>query len=133
MSLRSFTSSVFIITRVLASGVRLFATAIPVHLITGLDYSTSILLIGVLRCSTRTWADSRPLCDGCRQMFIYLGRRGIDDTDIASPAERWSDVVSYATAGGINKFEIFNPNWGNGFGLPLCSLYAACGLLAAHF
>jgi Na+/proline symporter len=37
--LRKFTSSVFIVTRVLASGVRLFATAIPVHLITGLDYA----------------------------------------------------------------------------------------------
>src|SRR5688500_18276075 len=37
MPLRKFTSSVFIVTRVLASGVRLFATAIPVHLITGLD------------------------------------------------------------------------------------------------
>ena len=45
-SLRKFTSSVFIVTRVLASGVRLFATAIPVHLITGLSYANSILLIG---------------------------------------------------------------------------------------
>jgi solute:Na+ symporter, SSS family len=44
--LRKFTSSVFIVTRVLASGVRLFATAIPVHLITGLDYATCILIIG---------------------------------------------------------------------------------------
>ncbi|NTV76087.1 MAG: sodium:solute symporter, partial [Holophaga sp.] len=46
LPLRKFTSSVFIVTRVLASGVRLFATAIPVHLITGLDYPASILLIG---------------------------------------------------------------------------------------
>ena len=35
LSLRKFTSTVFIVTRVLASGVRLFATAIPVHMITG--------------------------------------------------------------------------------------------------
>ena len=48
LSLRRLASSVFILTRVLASGVRLFATAIPVHLITGLDYPTSILLIGCL-------------------------------------------------------------------------------------
>jgi SSS family solute:Na+ symporter len=44
--LRRFTSSVFIVTRVLASGVRLFATAIPVHIVTGLDSS---------RWSTRIW------------------------------------------------------------------------------
>jgi Na+/proline symporter len=37
-SLRKTASSVFIVTRVLASGVRLLATAIPVHLITGLSY-----------------------------------------------------------------------------------------------
>ena len=36
-SLRKSASTVFIVTRVLASGVRLFATAIPVHLITGLQ------------------------------------------------------------------------------------------------
>src|SRR5438876_4858648 len=42
--LRKLTSSVFIITRVLASGVRLFATAIPVHIITGYDYPTSIAI-----------------------------------------------------------------------------------------
>src|ERR1044071_4447067 len=46
-SLRKFTSSVFVVTSVLASGVRLFATAIPVHLITGFDYATSILIIGL--------------------------------------------------------------------------------------
>jgi len=45
LALRKFTSSVFIVTRVLASGVRLFATAIPVHIITGLDYPTSIAII----------------------------------------------------------------------------------------
>jgi len=33
--IRKFMSTVFIVTRVLASGVRLFATSIPVHIITG--------------------------------------------------------------------------------------------------
>ncbi len=47
ISLRRFSSSVFIVTRVLASGVRLFATAIPIHMITGMSYMNSILLIGL--------------------------------------------------------------------------------------
>ena len=45
---RRFTSAVFMITRLLADSVRLFATAIPLALITGWPYSLSIALIGVL-------------------------------------------------------------------------------------
>lgn len=41
-------SIVFLITRLLADGVRLFAAAIPIKLITGLGYPASILIIAVL-------------------------------------------------------------------------------------
>jgi Na+/proline symporter len=60
LSLRKAASSVFLVTRVLASGVRLFATAIPVHLITGLSYPSAILLIGASPSPTPTSAASRP-------------------------------------------------------------------------
>lgn len=43
---RRFTSAIFMVTRVLADSVRLFATAIPLHLITGWPYWASILVIG---------------------------------------------------------------------------------------
>lgn len=39
---------VFLLTRLLADGVRLFAAAIPIKLITGLDYGLSIILIAIL-------------------------------------------------------------------------------------
>lgn len=45
---RRFASAVFMITRLLADSVRLFATAIPLALITGWDYSVSIVVIGVM-------------------------------------------------------------------------------------
>ena len=45
---RRFASAVFMVTRLLADSVRLFATAIPLALITGWDYPTSITVIGVL-------------------------------------------------------------------------------------
>jgi SSS family transporter len=45
---RRFTSGIFMITRLLADSVRLFATAIPLALITGWAYPTSIAVIGVL-------------------------------------------------------------------------------------
>ena len=45
---RRFTSGIFMVTRLLADSVRLFATAIPLALVTGWDYPVSILAIGVL-------------------------------------------------------------------------------------
>lgn len=41
-------SATFLVTRILADGVRLFAAAIPLKVITGLDYPTSIAIIAVL-------------------------------------------------------------------------------------
>jgi SSS family transporter len=45
---RRFTSAIFMVTRLLADSVRLFATAIPLALITGWPYAVSIAVIGVL-------------------------------------------------------------------------------------
>jgi solute:Na+ symporter, SSS family len=45
---RRFTSAIFMVTRLLADSVRLFATAIPLALITGWPYPVSIGVIGVL-------------------------------------------------------------------------------------
>jgi solute:Na+ symporter, SSS family len=44
---RRFASGIFMFTRALADGVRLFATAIPLALITGWSYPVSILVMGV--------------------------------------------------------------------------------------
>jgi len=41
-------SATFLVTRILADGVRLFAAAIPLKVITGLDYPTSIAIIAIL-------------------------------------------------------------------------------------
>ena len=45
---RRFTSAIFMLTRLLADSVRLFATAIPLALVTGWPYPVSIAVIGVL-------------------------------------------------------------------------------------
>jgi len=41
-------SAIFLVTRLLADGVRLFAAAIPIKLVTGLDYNVSIAIIALL-------------------------------------------------------------------------------------
>jgi SSS family solute:Na+ symporter len=114
ISLRRCTSSVFIITRVLASGVRLFATAIPVHLITGFDYTTSILLIGFFTLVYTYLGGLKAVVTlDVFQLVIYLGGAAASMGIILSHLPGgWSDVVRYAAAGGTNKFEIINTSWG---------------------
>ncbi len=45
---RRFTSAIFMLTRLLADSVRLFATAIPLALVTGWPYPVSIAVIGLM-------------------------------------------------------------------------------------
>ncbi len=136
MGLRKFTSSVFIVTRVLASGVRLFATAIPVHLITGFDYSTSIFIIGIFTLVyTYVGGLKAVVAMDVVQMFIYLGGAGASMWLILNALPNgWSDVVAAATANGLDKFSIINLNSGTSFMEFLSSPYTLLGgLLGGTF
>ena len=114
--LRKFTSSVFIVTRVLASGVRLFATAIPLHLITGFDYPTSILIIGSFTLIyTYIGGLKAVVAMDVVQLFIYLSGAVISMIIILRTLPGgWSDVVRYATAEIPSKMEVFNLKSGGG-------------------
>lgn len=136
LPIRKFTSTVFIITRVLASGVRLFATAIPVHLITGLDYATSILLIGGFTLVyTYVGGLKAVVAMDVVQLFIYLsGAVASMVLIIAALPNGWQDVVRYATQTGSNKFEVFNLSFGTGMVSFLSSPYTLVGgLLGGTF
>ena len=71
---RSYASIIFLLTRTAADGVRLFATAIPLKLLLGIDYSWAILIIAVAALLYTLiggmkgiiWVD-------VIQMFIYIG------------------------------------------------------------
>lgn len=129
MSLRKFTSSVFIITRVLASGVRLFATAIPVHLITGFDYTTSIFIIGIFTLIyTYVGGLKAVVAMDVVQMFIYLmGAFAAMMLIINHLPNGWNDVVSFSTMNDTNKFSFINfGNW-NSFGEFFSSPYTLLG------
>jgi SSS family transporter len=131
LPMRRFTSSVFIVTRLLASGVRLFATAIPVHLITGLDYAQSIVLIGVFTLIyTYVGGLKAVVAMDVVQLFVYLAGAVASMALIlhALPGG-WADVVSFATRDGGNKFEIFNFAGGPGVMDFLASPYTLAGSL----
>jgi len=132
-SLRKLASSVFIITRVLASGVRLFATAIPVHIITGYDYPTSIAIIGVFTLIYTYLGGLKAVVTmDVVQMFIYIGAAVLSMVIIFNFLPNgMDDVIKYATAGGINKFEIINvssfASWGAFFASPYTLVGALLG------
>ncbi|MBI2428334.1 MAG: sodium/solute symporter [Ignavibacteriales bacterium] len=136
MSLRKFTSSVFIVTRVLASGVRLFATAIPVHLITGYDYATSIFIIGIFTLVyTYVGGLKAVVAMDVVQMFIYLGGAVASMYLILNHLPNgWSDVVVFATKDGTDKFSMLNFTTGDSFMGFLSSPYTLLGgLLGGTF
>jgi SSS family transporter len=136
MPLRKFTSSVFLVTRVLASGVRLFATAIPVHIITGYDYATCILIIGSFTLLyTYLGGLKAVVAMDVVQLFIYLSGAAASMALIISHLPNgWGDVVTFAMRNGLNKFEIINPSWGDGVMGFLSSPYTLVGgLLGGTF
>jgi SSS family solute:Na+ symporter len=131
MALRKFTSSVFIVTRVLASGVRLFATAIPVHIITGLDYPASIAIIGVFTLIYTYLGGLRAVVSmDVVQMFIYIGGAAASMAIIFHYLPNGlGDVINYATVGGTNKFALFDLSFNGGFLDYLASPYTIIGAL----
>jgi len=71
---RRFTSAIFMVTRLLADSVRLFATAIPLALITGWPYPVSIGVIGVLTVVYTYFGGIRAVVwVDVLQMTLYLG------------------------------------------------------------
>jgi SSS family transporter len=71
---RRFASGIFMVTRALADGVRLFATAIPLALITGWSYPISILTMGVLTMVYTYYGGIRSVVFvDAMQMTVYLG------------------------------------------------------------
>lgn len=129
LPLRKFTSTVFIVTRVLASGVRLFATAIPVHLITGLNYPASILLIGMFTLIyTYVGGLKAVVSIDVVQLFIYLAGAVVSMALILHRLPGgWSDVTRYAAMHGANKFSFINLNWGSSLTEFLASPYTLAG------
>lgn len=117
--IRKFASVVFQVTRLLADGIRLFATAIPLSVITGWSYPVSIAIIGILTIiytyvggiKSVVWVD-------VIQMFVYLGGAVVAGVFILNHLPGgWNDVMSMAEP--AQKFDIiklgFEGGWRNFF------------------
>ena len=111
ISTRRLAAAIFMLTRLLADSVRLFATAIPLALITGWPYPTSILVIAILTliytyCGgirAVVWVDSV-------QMGLYLVGAAIAVAVIqAQVPGGWNEVLSSAMSAG--KLQVLDFSW----------------------
>lgn len=109
---RRFASVIFMVTRALADSVRMFAAAIPIKLVTGIDYSEAILVAGVITVAYTylgglkavVWVD-------VAQMALYLigGVAALIVLTNAVPGG-WDSIIAAATPD--DKFRIFHPEGG---------------------
>ena len=103
---RRFASAVFMVTRLLADSVRLFASAIPLALVTGWDYPVSIAVIGAVTLvytyfggiKAVVWVDAV-------QMGLYLlgALVAIGALQVLTP-EGWAGIFSSAGQAGKLAF-----------------------------
>ncbi len=125
---RHFTSGIFMITRLLADSVRLFATSIPLALITGWPYSLSIVVIGLLTVvytyfggiKAVVWVDAL-------QMFLYLVGAATAAVALSGLVDGgWPAILAQASAAG--KLQVLD------FGLVLSRPYTFwAGLVGGAF
>jgi SSS family solute:Na+ symporter len=106
LSTRRFASVIFMVTRAFADGVRVFATAIPIRLITGLPYWQAILITGAVTLlytyhgglKAVIWTDVVQMFlyvfGGVAALVVILGEvpGGWDGLVASVPAEKWRIV-----------------------------------------
>jgi SSS family transporter len=105
---RSFASFVFLLTRLAADGVRLFATAIPIYLMLQINPVAAIILVAFISLIyTYTGGIKGVIWVDALQMFIYIGgaiAAGVFLLNLLP--DGWSSALSSASA--ESKLSIFN-------------------------
>ncbi len=104
-------SAIFMVTRVLADGIRFLAVAVIVQLITGWSLSFSIIIIGIVTLiytysggiRSVIWIDSL-------QFILYLSGGLISIIFILAVSDV-SSINIIRDLASSNKFQIFNYNW----------------------
>lgn len=122
---RRFASLIFLVTRTLADGVRIFATAIPLAVITGLPVWQSIVAIGIFTLLYSYYGGLRAVVwVDVAQMFIYIaGGVAVLWVLIRVVPGGWGGIVAAAAPG--DKLRILHP--GGGFGDPKWLLTGVVG------
>lgn len=111
---RSFASIVFLLTRIAADGVRLFATAIPLKLMIGISYPEAIILIALVALIyTYTGGVKGVIWVDVIQMFTYIGGAVIAGIFLLNLIPGGWDSI-YKAASDAGKFSVLNLGYENG-------------------
>jgi solute:Na+ symporter, SSS family len=134
---RSLASVIFLFTRVAAEGVRLFAAAIPLKFVLGIDYPTAIILLAVVALLYTYAGGARGVIwVDAVQMVIYLtGAVVAAIVLVGSHPGGWEGIMRLAAEEG--KFTLFNLGtgqnfWGTAYTLPAGLLGGAFLSMASH-
>jgi solute:Na+ symporter, SSS family len=112
---RSMASLVFLATRIAADGVRLFATAIPLKLVLGVEYPVAIAVLAAIALLYTCvggvrgviWVDAV-------QLGVYLGGAGVAVFLLLRGAEHgWREITQLSMTAG--KWQLIDLGWGAGF------------------
>ena len=108
---RRLTSAIFMVTRLLADSVRLFATAIPLALITGWPYPVSIGVIGALTVVYTYFGGIRAVVwiDAVQMGLYLLGAATAAAAIQFLVPGGWNGVLSSADLAG--KLQTFDLSW----------------------
>lgn len=131
-------SVLFLVTRVLADGVRLFATAIPLALITGWSYALCILVIGAITLLYTYVGGIRSVVwlDGI-QLVLYLSGALIALWLLVLVVGGWNDFIGALPAGKLRIFDMglsegIGGLFAGGYRLPAALLGGAFLSMASH-
>lgn len=105
---RSAGAGIFLFTRSLADGIRLFTTALVIAVVTGIPVTWTVVLLGsAMIVYTMYGGSAAVIWTDVVQMFVYLGGALVIATALLMQIDGgWSAVV--AAGGAANKFQIFD-------------------------
>ena len=106
--MKTVAAGVFLVTRSLADGIRLFATALVIAVVTGVPVSWTVVILGIaMIIYTVRGGVSAVIWTDVVQMFVYVaGALVVFGALLARIPGGWAEVVSVGEAAG--KFAVMN-------------------------
>jgi SSS family transporter len=109
--LKNMAAVIFLITRSLADGIRLFATALVISVVTQVPVTVAVVIIGAaMIVYTVRGGASAVIWTDVVQLFVYVAGATVVFVSLLELIPGgWAEVVRVGSAAG--KFRVFDPSW----------------------
>lgn len=110
---KSLSAAIFLVTRSLADGIRLFATALVISVVTGVPVVLAVIVLGgAMIVYTARGGVAAVIWTDVVQMFVYLaGALLVFNALLGQIPGGWSEVVRIGAAAGKFRVFDFSPSW----------------------